>query len=86
MCIGVLSDGEGVARGVVFAGSAAFSPRMYRLCEVYVGSGVGWWRAIGKDWGVMSDQKSDWGCCLVAWWSFSLAVPLRLAVALRFSR
>ena len=52
----VLSGGGGVARGVVLAGRAVFSPRLWRLCEVCVGSGVGWWRAIGKDWRVMSGQ------------------------------
>ena len=49
MCNDVLSGGGGVARGVVFVGSAVFSPRLYILCEVYVGSGVGGSRAIGED-------------------------------------
>ncbi len=52
--IGGLLDGGGLVMGVVFAGSVAFSPRLWRLCEVYVGSGVGGWRAIGRYWGVMS--------------------------------
>ncbi len=52
----LLSDGGDVAQGVVLAGRAVFSPRLWRLCEVCVGSGVGGWRAIGKDWGVMSGQ------------------------------
>jgi hypothetical protein len=54
VCNDVLLGGGGVARGVVFVGSAVFSPRLYRLCEVYVGSDVGGWRGIGKNWGVMS--------------------------------
>jgi hypothetical protein len=52
----MLSGGGGVARGVMLTGSAVFCPRLWRLCEVCVGSGVGGWRAIGKDWGVMSGQ------------------------------
>jgi hypothetical protein len=54
--VDVLSGGGCVARGVVFSGSAVFSPRLWRLCVVCVGTGVGGWRAIGKDWGVMSGQ------------------------------
>ncbi len=49
----VLSGGEDVAGSVVFVG-AIFSPRLWRLCEVCVGSGVGGIRAISKDWRVMS--------------------------------
>ena len=47
----VMSGGGGVARGVVAAGSAAFSPRLWRLFEVCVVSRVGEWRSIGNDWG-----------------------------------
>ena len=56
MGIDVLSGGGCVARVVVFAGSAVFSPRLCRLCEVCVGSGEWGCTAIGKDWGVMSGQ------------------------------
>ena len=52
----VLSGGGGVARVVVFAGGAVLYPRLWRLCEVCVGTGEGEWRAIGKDWGVMYGQ------------------------------
>ena len=52
----VLSGGGVVARGVVFAGRAVVSPRLWRLCEVCVDSGIGGWRAIGKDWRVISGQ------------------------------
>jgi hypothetical protein len=37
----VLSGGGGVAGSVVFVRGAVFSPRLWRLYEVCVGSGVG---------------------------------------------
>ena len=56
MRVDVLSGGVCVARGVVFSGSTFFSPMLWRLCDVCVGAGVGGWRAIGRDGGVMSGQ------------------------------
>ena len=49
MGVGVLSGEGDVARGVVFSGSAVFSPILWRLCEDCVGAGLGGWRAIGRD-------------------------------------
>ena len=54
MGVAVLSGGKDVARGVVFTSSQFFSPILWRLCEVWVGAGLGGWRAIGRDWGGVS--------------------------------
>ena len=56
MGVAVLSGGEGVAMGVMLTGSTFCSPILWRLCDVCVGVGVGGWRAIGRDWGVMFGQ------------------------------
>ncbi len=45
----MLSGEGGVARGVVFSGSAVFCTILLRLCEVCVGADLGGWRAIGRD-------------------------------------